>query len=64
MLVALTRFNLKMKEQVERSDAFYSILTQYYKEYQALCKNNPSQKQLEDFLKRRQEAISPYLEKS
>ena len=64
MLLALTRFNLKMKEQVERSDALYNILTQYYKEYQTLCKNNPTKKQLDDFLKRRQEAISPYLEKT
>jgi hypothetical protein len=53
-----------MKEQVERSDALYNILTQYYKEYQTLCKNNPTKKQLDDFLKRRQEAISPYLEKT
>jgi len=63
MLVALTRFNLRMKEQIERSDALYRILTQYYKEYQALCKTNPTQKQIDDFLKRRQDAISPYLEK-
>jgi hypothetical protein len=62
MIVALTRFNLKMKEQVARSDALYSILTQYYKEYQTLCKTNPTKKQVDDFLKRRQEAISPYLE--
>lgn len=29
MLIALTRFNLRIKEQIERSDALYSILTQY-----------------------------------
>jgi len=63
MLIALTRFNLKMKEQVARSDALYSILTEYYKEYHTLSKTNPTQKQIDDFLKRRQEAISPYLEK-
>lgn len=63
MLIALTRFNLKMKEQIERSDALYSILSKYYKEYQELCKTKPTKKQLDDFLKRRQEAISPFLEK-
>jgi hypothetical protein len=62
MLGTLTRFHIKMKEQLERSDELYKILTQYYKEYQELCKSNPTKKQLDDFLKRRQEAISPFLE--
>jgi hypothetical protein len=62
MLVALTRFNLKMKEQIARSDALYSILTQYHVEYQKMCKTNPSQNQINDFLKRRQDAISQFLE--
>ncbi len=62
MLVALSRFHIKMKKQVERSDALYRILTQYYNEYMTLCKNNPTKKQINEFLKRRQDAIFNFIE--